>query len=247
MAVVTGGASGIGEAIATRLAEEGDMVAIIDIDLPAAERVLTELKRKKPDIIALRADTSVETEVQASISQVISRWGKVDILVNNAGITKPGAIEDMSEEAWDRVLDVNLKGYFLCTKAVIPIMKSFKYGRIVNISSLAAIGMRAGRVNYVASKAGVIGLTRILAVELGPWGISVNAIAPGFIETPLVKQSLSAESRQKATDEAPMRRAGVPQDIANAVLFLASDEASFITGQCLFVDGGRSINRDIYN
>ena len=238
VAIVTGGAAGIGEAICIRLAEEGSRVAILDIDIEGAQNTAQEIEKAGSEALALEVDVSKSAEVDTAVKQVISRFGTVDILVNNAGICQSAKINGMADELWDRTHDVNLKGVFLCCRAVIPHMKERRYGKILNISSILGLTGSPAMVHYGAAKTGVIGFTRGLATELGPYNINVNAVGPASIHTQLLEQETTPEVRERLQEKIPLRRIGDPIDVANAVLFLVSDEASYITGAVLPVDGG---------
>jgi len=239
-AIVTGGGSGIGKGTGIRLAEEGAAVAIFDIDIEGARHTAQEIQEAGGRALALRVDVSKAAEVESAVQEVISTLGKIDILVNNAGLSTMTSIAKMSEDVWDSTLDVNLKGVFLCCRAVIPHMKERRCGKIVNISSSLGLTGSPARVHYSAAKTGVIGFTRGLASELGPFNINVNAVGPGIIDTPMLERDVGPELRQRLPERVPLRRLGVPRDIADAVLFLVSDESSYISGQCLFVCGGIS-------
>jgi 3-oxoacyl-[acyl-carrier protein] reductase len=215
-------------------------MVIFDIDLEAAQSTAREIEKTGGRALAVQVDVSNAAVVDAAVKETLSAFGKVDILVNNAGISQMSSIARMTEEEWDRTIDVNLKGVFLCCRAVIPHMKERRYGKIVNISSILALTGSPARVHYSAAKTGVIGFTRGLAAELGPYNINVNSVGPGIIDTPMLEQDVASELRQQLQQRVPLRRLGVPRDIADAVLFLVSDEASYITGQSLFVCGGVS-------
>ena len=240
VAIVTGGAQGIGQGICLRLAEEGARVAIFDVNLDEANETAKEIDASGGKALALEVDVTRSAEIEAAVKQVMSKFGRVDILVNNAGISLVSKVADMTEDIWDRVHNVNLKAVFLCSRAAVPHMKEHKYGKIVNIASIRALRGGTYYAHYGASKAGVVGLTQGMAVELGPHNINVNAVGPGVIDTPMADHDVAPEVRQRLQKRIPLRRIGVPEDIANAVLFLASDEASYITGQCLYVCGGLS-------
>lgn len=240
VAIVTGGAQGIGQGICFRLAEEGAKVAILDVNSEAAKKTAQEIEKSGGTALALKVDVTQSSEVDAAVKQVLSKFGKIDILVNNAGISLVSKVANMTDEIWDRTLDVNLKGVFLCCRAVIPHMKERKYGKIINLASVLALRGSMYYAHYGATKAGVVAFTQGLAVELGPHNINVNAVGPGVIDTPMADHDVAPEVRQRLQKRIPMRRIGVPRDIADAVLFLASDEASYITGQCLYVCGGLS-------
>jgi len=237
-AIVTGGAQGIGESICIRLAGEGARVAIFDIDIESARDTVRAIEKAGGEALALEVDVSSSVGVDAAINDVIERFGTVDILVNNAGMSRSAEIDGMEEELWQRTQDINLKGVFLCCRAVIPHMKERRCGKIVNISSILGISGSPAMAHYGAAKAGVIGFTSSLAIELGPYNINVNAVGPAVIQTRMLEQETTPSFRERLEKKIPLRRIGDPRDIANAVLFLASDEASYITGQCLFVCGG---------
>ena len=238
VAIVTGGGQGIGEGIAMRLAEEGARIVLVDLNLEAAEKVVGKLEGNN-ECFALRCDVSIATQVQDMVETIIGKFGRIDILVNNAGITRDALLKDMTEDMFNMALNVNLKGVWLCIKHVAPYMAEQRYGKIVNISSRAASGAVA-QSNYSAAKAGVVGLTRSIALEFAHLNINVNAVSPGFVYTPLTC-AYDQNIIDRKVETTPLRRGGKPDDIANAVLFLASDEASFITGQTLNVCGGRSL------
>ena len=240
VAIVTGGARGIGQGICFRLADEGAKVAVLDVIADEAKEVAEEIVKSGGSALALKVDVTRAPEIEKAVKEVVSKFGKVDILVNNAGVSIASKVAKMSEETWDKVHDVNLKGVFLCCRAVIPHMKGHKYGKIINIASILALRGGSLYAHYGATKAGVVGFTQGLAVELGPHNINVNAVGPGFIDTPMAEKDVTPEVRQLMQKKIPLRRIGTPRDIADAVLFLASDEAAYITGQCLYVCGGLS-------
>jgi 3-oxoacyl-[acyl-carrier protein] reductase len=238
VAVVTGGARGIGRAIVEKLASLGANVVIGDMLLELAEKTAKEISQvTNTKIIAVNVNVTESKSSSELIECAIKEFGKVDILVNNAGITRDMLILRMEEADWDAVLDVNLKGAFNCTKAVIRPMMKQRYGRIVNISSVSGQVGQAGQTNYSASKAGLIGFTKALAREVASRQITVNAVAPGFIPTSLTND-LSDELKKSILTATPIGRMGKPEEIAAAVVFLASEEAAYITGQVLAVDGG---------
>ncbi len=239
VALITGSGSGIGRAIAIRFAKEGAKVVINDIVEERAKSALDEVRQHSPESSMEVFDVSKWDEVQDAVERIVDRYGRIDILVNNAGVLRDNYLTKMPIEDWDFVLDINLKGPFLCCKAVVPHMMKQKDGRIVNISSRAYLGNR-GQTNYSASKGGLVSMTRTLAIELGGFNIRVNAIAPGLIDTPLVR-SLRPDILEKLIASQPTKTMGDPEDIANAALFLVSDEAKFITGEVLHVDGGKSV------
>jgi 2-hydroxycyclohexanecarboxyl-CoA dehydrogenase len=242
-AVVTGGASGIGRGICLRLAREGANVAILDLNVAGAEKVASEIIALGRKAVACQTDVANRTQVQAAIERVHKEFGSAHILVNDAGIGKFVPLASMREAEWDEMIGIHLKGTFNCTKAVVQDMIDAKWGRIVNISSTAGLGGATGLVHYSAAKAGIIGFTKALAQELGPMGITVNAIAPGLIDTPILrKDGVLTERMQKfiniTVNRSPVRRSGVPDDIAAACAYLASEEASFFTGQVMSPNGG---------
>jgi len=241
VAVVTGGARGIGRAIVEKLALLGANVVIADMLVELAEKSaeeITNLTNKR--IIAVKVNVTEGKSANDLIDQTLNEFGKVDILVNNAGITRDTLILRMVEADWDAVLDVNLKGVFNCSKAVVRPMMKQRYGRIVNISSVSGQAGQAGQTNYSASKAGVIGFTKALAREVASRQITVNAVAPGFISTSLT-YDLSDELKISILGATPIGRMGTPEEVAAAVAFLASEDAAYITGQVLAVDGGMAM------
>jgi 3-oxoacyl-[acyl-carrier protein] reductase len=238
IALVTGGSRGIGRAIALLLAERGAKVALnYNRNLEEANAVAAAIESKGGQALVVQGDVSIAAEAQGLVEQTIKTYGRIDILVNNAGITRDTLMMRMSETDWDAVLDTNLKGAYLCAKAVLRPMLKSKGGRIINISSVSGQAGSGGQANYSAAKAGLIGFTKALAREVGSRGITVNAVAPGFIETDMTN-ALSAEFKQKIQDQIPLERFGKPEDVAEAVAFLASDAANYITGQVLAVNGG---------
>ncbi|MBD8519965.1 3-oxoacyl-[acyl-carrier-protein] reductase [Lysinibacillus sp. FSL R7-0073] len=236
--VVTGASRGIGRAIALKLADEGAKVVVNYSGSQAkAEEVVAMIQEGGGEAIAVQASVSQTEEVTALMDTAVKTFGSLDILVNNAGITRDNLLMRMKEDEWDDVLDTNLKGVFLCTKAVTRQMMKQRAGRIINISSIVGVAGNAGQANYVAAKAGVIGLTKTTAKELASRNILVNAIAPGFIETEMTDQ-LPEDIKQGMLTQIPLAKLGQPEDIAKAVVFLASDDANYMTGQTLHIDGG---------
>jgi len=237
VAIVTGSGQGIGREIALLLAEHGASVVTTDINAATAKEVAAEIEAKKRKSIAIPANVTVAQEVHALVEQTLSTFGQIDILVNNAGITRDGLLMRMSEADWDLVLNINLKGAFICTQAVVRHMIRQRWGRIVNIASVVGLIGNAGQANYAASKAGIIGLTKTTAREVASRGITVNAVAPGFIDTGMT-QKLSENVKQEYLKQIPLGFFGLPKDVAYAVAFLVSEEAHYITGQVLNVNGG---------
>ena len=237
IALITGAGRGIGQAIALKLAADGADVAVVDLKPEFCTETCDKVRALGRRAWAYGADVSKAASVEETVAKVLADCGKVDILVNNAGITKDTLLMRMSEADWDMVLDINLKGTFLFTKALAREFVRQRSGRIVNIASVIGLVGNAGQCNYGASKAGVIGLTKSVARELASRSVTCNAVAPGFIETKMTA-ALSEDIRQKLMTQIPLRRLGSPEDVANAVHFLASDQAAYITGQVLTVDGG---------
>jgi len=236
IAIVTGAAKGIGKAISKRMVAEGYQTILVDIDTENGKELSEELGESATYI---SCDISNKAAVENLFDSVVKQFGGVDVIVNNAGIIKDNVIWKMSEDDFDKVLDINLKGTWLMCKVAGTLMREQKRGRIINISSRAWLGNR-GQSNYAASKAGVVGLTRVLALELVKYGVLVNAIAPGLIDTPLT-QKLPQDVQEKLIQAQPTKSMGKPEDIANAVAFLSDEKTQFITGQTLYVDGGKSI------
>ncbi|WP_297570136.1 3-oxoacyl-[acyl-carrier-protein] reductase [uncultured Anaerovibrio sp.] len=237
-ALITGASRGIGRAIAIKLASEGATVAINYAgNAKAAEEVKSIIEAAGGKAMLVQADVSSAESVDAMIKEVVEAFGGIDILVNNAGITRDGLLMRMKEEDWDAVINTNLKGVFYCTKAVSKLMMKKRAGRIVNMASVVGLTGNAGQANYAAAKAGVIGFSKTMAKELASRGITVNMVAPGYIDTDMTAV-LSESVRETMVSGIPLGRAGTPEDVANAVLFLVSDDASYITGQVINVDGG---------
>ena len=243
VAVVTGAAQGIGQATALRLASDGARVAVVDVDAERASPVVQRIEAAGGQAAAFGCDVSAREQVDATVEAVISRFGRIDILVNNAGIPRDNLVFKMSDDEWDAVLDVNLKSVFLFTRAVQRHMVEARYGRIVSLSSRSALGNR-GQANYAAAKAGIQGLTATLAIELGPFNITVNAVAPGYVATPMTDATArrvgsTPEERQRiAAESTPLRRVAQPEEIASVIAFFASDDAAYVSGQTLYVNGG---------
>lgn len=236
-ALVTGGGRGIGREIAMRLAQAGCSVAVSDIDIATAQATAAEIEQLGVKALAVKANVADGAEVEGMFKEVLGAFGTLDILVNNAGITRDGLLVRMKEEDWDLVLQVNLKSAFLCCKEVARSMMKARTGKIINIASVVGLMGNFGQANYSASKAGLIGLTKTVARELAGRSICVNAVAPGFIKTAMTDK-LSDTDKEKLSSNIPMQKLGSAADVANAVLFLASPLADYITGQVLTVDGG---------
>ena len=237
VALVTGAAQGIGKAVALLLARNGADIVVSDVNLEKAEETAREIEGLGQRALATKTNVADANDVERMVQAALERFGRIDILVNNAGITRDKLLLRMSDEDWDAVLGVNLKGTFLCTRAVIRPMAKQKSGKIVNIASVVGAMGNAGQANYGASKAGVIGFTKTVAREYAPRGINVNAIAPGYIETPMT-EALPDKAKEELKRLIPMDRLGKPEDVAEAVLFLVSEASNYITGQVLHVNGG---------
>ena len=237
-ALVTGASRGIGKAIALKLASLGaNLVLNYRSSEAEALEVEKQIKEMGVDAITVRGDISKLEDVENIVNSAKDKFGAIDIMVNNAGITKDNLIIRMKEEDFDKVIDVNLKGVFNCLKVITPIMIKQRHGKIINLSSVVGISGNASQVNYSASKAGVIGMTKSLAKEIGSRGINVNAVAPGFIETDMTGE-LSEKVKEEYKKNIPLRRTGKPEDVANVVAFLASESSDYVTGQVIHVDGG---------
>jgi 3-oxoacyl-[acyl-carrier protein] reductase len=237
VAVVTGAAQGIGRAIAETLASAGADIAIADMDPGRAQETMEAAQKLGRRALNLKVNVAEWTDVKEMADRIVKEWGKIDILVNNAGITRDGLLMRMKEEDWSLVLQVNLTGTFHCTKAVMQTMAKQRYGRIVNIASIVGVMGNAGQANYAASKAAVIGFTKTVAREYASRQVTVNAVAPGFIDTAMT-QGLPADVKETLQKQIPLGRLGLPSDVAAAVRFLVSDEAGYITGQVVHVNGG---------
>ncbi len=237
VAVVTGGSRGIGRAVATVLAREGAVITLCARDRVLLEKVAAELESSGAQALAVQADVTRASEVEQMIGACVERFGQVDILVNNAGITRDNLLLRMKDEEWDAVLSTNLKGVFHCTRAVLRPMIKQRRGRIINLTSVVAVMGNLGQANYVAAKAGIIGLTKATAREVASRGITVNAVAPGIIETDMT-HALGPELQEQMRSQIPLGRFGRPEDVAELVVFLASDRAAYITGQVIHLNGG---------
>jgi 3-oxoacyl-[acyl-carrier protein] reductase len=246
VALVTGGAQGIGAAVARQLAAAGARVAVLDVQRDAAAEMAAQLADAGGSALGLAGDVSQRADVQAAVDSVVERFGALHILVNNAGVIRDNLLFKMSDDDWTMVMDVHLRGAFLASQIAQKHMVEARYGRIVSMSSTSALGNR-GQANYSTAKAGLQGLTKTLAIELGPFGVTANAVAPGFIETAMTRATAERigttfEQMREATAAAvPVRRGGVPEDVANAVTFFCAEESGYITGQVLYVDGGRGL------
>ena len=240
-ALVTGGSRGIGRAVCLELARQGARVAVNYAgNAAAAQETVEACRALGAEAFAIQADVAGAAESEAMVKEVLARFGRLDILVNNAGVTRDGLMLTMKEADWDAVLDTNLKGAFHCMKAVYRPMMKQKYGRIVNLSSIVGLRGNAGQANYAASKAGLIGLTKSLAKELAARNVTVNAVAPGFIDTDMTA-ALPEKAREALLASIPMGRLGQAEDVARAVAFFAGDESAYVTGQVLCVDGGMAV------
>ena len=246
VALVTGAAQGIGAAVAQRLAADGAKVGVLDLNQDAARAVAEQITAAGGQAIGLGADVSKRDQVQAAVDNLVETFGGLHVLVNNAGVLRDNLLFKMTDDDWTLVMEVHLRGAFLCSQIAQKHMVAAKYGRIVSMSSTSALGNR-GQANYSTAKAGLQGLTKTLAIELGPFGVTANAIAPGFIETAMTKATAerigtTIEAMREATASAvPVRRGGVPEDIANTVAFFAGEESGYVTGQVIYVDGGRGL------
>ena len=238
IALITGGANGIGLATTERFVKEGAKIILWDVSDKGSE-VAERLKKEGYEIIFKKVSVTNREEVQAAVDEARAHFGRIDILINNAGITRDRTLLKMTMQEWDDVISVNLTGVFNCTQAIAPIMKEQNYGRIVSASSNVAIRGNFGQTNYVATKSAIIGMTKVWAMELGRYNITANCIAPGFITTAMT-DLMPEEVRKQSIPNIPLGKWGVPGDIANGYLYLASDEASFVSGICLTIDGGAS-------
>ncbi len=237
VAIVTGGAQGIGRATVMALAERGASIGLTNIRCAKLDSTIKELEDMGRKVLKFCVDVTDVEAVQEMVEQTVATWGKIDILVNNAGITKDNLVMRMKTDEWEAVLKTNLDGAFYCIRAVLPTMVRQRYGRIINIASVVAQAGNVGQANYIASKAGIIGLTKAVAAEVARRNITVNAIAPGFINTPMT-EGLPPEVKEKMLSMIPMGRMGTDSEVAQGVLFLASPETSYITGHVLNINGG---------
>src|SRR5437016_12725145 len=246
VAFVTGAGRGIGAATALRLAEDGARVVLADIDPEGCKQVAAQIEQAGSQALAVSCDVANRAAVEAAFQQAVEHFGRLDILVNNAGVLRDNLLFKMSDDDWETVMNVHLKGAFLASQIAQRYMVEAKYGRIVSMSSTSALGNR-GQANYATAKAGLQGFTKTLAIELGPFGVTANAIAPGFIETAMTKATAERigtnieDMRAAVASAIPVRRGGVPEDIANTALFFASEESGYVTGQVIYVDGGRGL------
>lgn len=240
VAVITGGASGIGEAACKKITREGAAVAIWDVNDKMGKELELLLLNEGFAARFIKVNTANYNEVEAATAEVVKQFGKIDILINNAGITRDASLQKMTAEEWQQVMDVNLTGVFNCTKAVSPGMIERKYGRIINTSSIVGLYGNYGQTNYAATKAGVIGMTKTWARELGKYNITVNAVAPGFIATDMIK-TIPEKVILAMTEKVPLKKLGTPDDVANTYAFLASEDGGFISGAVISVDGGLTI------
>ena len=240
VAVVTGAAQGIGKVIAMLLARKGASLVVCDINLDMANETANEIEVAGGKCLALKSDVTSVQDAEKIIKETVEHCGSVDILVNNAGITKDNVLLRMKEEQWDMVIDINLKGYFNYIRAVAPLMREQRYGRIVCLTSINGMRGKFGQANYSATKAGIIGLVKTAAKELGSRGVTVNAIAPGLILTDMM-EAMPEEAKQASLDETALKRLGEPEDVAHVVSFFCSDYARHVTGEVIKVDGGQYI------
>ncbi|MCL6489367.1 MAG: beta-ketoacyl-ACP reductase [Alicyclobacillus mali] len=244
VAIVTGAARGIGAATAKRLAADGAKVAVFDIKEELTKDTVEAIRQAGGEAIGVGCDVTKADDVERAVESVVQQWGRLDILVNNAGVIRDNLLFKMTEEDWDMVMSVHLKGAFLCSRAAQKYMVQQKSGKIINLSSTSALGNR-GQANYSAAKAGMQGFTRTLAIELGPFGIRVNAVAPGFIETDMTRATAERVGvdyeafKQAASQQIALRRTGKPEDVANVIAFFASDDSSYVSGQVIYIDGCR--------
>lgn len=237
VALITGSARGIGRAIALRLGREGYQVVVSDLTANESEQVVREIRNSGGRATAVSCNVTDSVNVKEMIKQVVDTFGRLDVLVNNAGVSKDNLLLRISDEEWQQTINTNLTGVFLCTRAAVSYMMKQKHGHIINISSIVGLRGNAGQASYAASKAGIIGFTRTIAKEYGSRGITVNAVAPGYIETPMTAE-IPKDYWDEILKQVPLRRPGMPEDIAGVVAFLASPDSDYITGQVIVVDGG---------
>ncbi|GED70778.1 3-oxoacyl-ACP reductase [Brevibacillus reuszeri] len=246
VAIVTGAGRGIGAATAKRLASDGAKVGVLDLKEEFTAETVSEIQAAGGEAIGLACDVADATQVENAVTALVNHFGRLDILVNNAGVIRDNMLFKMTEDDWDTVMNIHLKGSFLMSRGVQKHMVSQRYGKIVNLSSISALGSR-GQANYSAAKAGLQGFTKTLSIELGPFNINVNAVAPGFIATDMTKETARRigvsfeEFEKESAAQIPLRRAGKPEDIANVVSFLVSEEASYVSGQIIYVSGGPTV------
>ncbi|MGG4495900.1 SDR family NAD(P)-dependent oxidoreductase [Brevibacillus reuszeri] len=246
VAIVTGAGRGIGAATAKRLASDGAKVGVLDLKEEFTAETVSEIQAAGGEAIGLACDVADATQVENAVTALVNHFGRLDILVNNAGVIRDNLLFKMTEDDWDTVMNIHLKGSFLMSRGVQKHMVSQRYGKIVNLSSISALGSR-GQANYSAAKAGLQGFTKTLSIELGPFNINVNAVAPGFIATDMTKETARRigvsfeEFEKESAAQIPLRRAGKPEDIANVVSFLVSEEASYVSGQIIYVSGGPTV------
>jgi NAD(P)-dependent dehydrogenase (short-subunit alcohol dehydrogenase family) len=238
VAVISGGGSGIGRATSVLLFQEGAKVVIGDIDVDSAERVASEIRKQNGEVLSVPVDVTHSDSVQGMVQEISERYGRIDILVNIVGGSRPKTVLDMTDAEWNRSIDLNLKSVFLCCRAVLPVMINQHYGKIVNFSSAQAFSGSATRASYTAAKAGIVGFTKSLALEVLGYGINVNVVAPGLVETSRIRAMFSDDDWRKLTSTRPMGRAVLPEEVARAVLFLVQDAQSSVSGQTLHVNGG---------
>lgn len=241
VALVTGARRGMGRTHALALARQGAKVVVTDIDLPECQLVVDEIKSKEGEAICFVMDVSQKSDIDRVFDEVNKQYGRLDILVNNAGIFNPKAFLEITESEWNKTIDINLKGEFFCAQRAAKEMAKNKWGRIINISSIASgqvgVGIEWGS-HYTASKGGIIGMTETMALELAPFGITVNAVAPGAIDTPMLRSGAETDELKKFVEKIPLKRIGKPEEVSNMVVFLASEESNYVTGTTFYVDGG---------
>ncbi|MDO9098355.1 MAG: 3-oxoacyl-ACP reductase FabG [Candidatus Methanoperedens sp.] len=235
--IITGAGSGIGKETALMFAKEGAKVVVADVNEKAGEEIVVDIKKNGGEAFFAKLDVTNREQSKQMVKTTLEKYGKIDVLINNAGIVQDAFLSKMTEEQWDKVIDVNLKGVFNCTQALVEVMMNQGNGVIINTSSIVGLNGNVGQVNYAATKAGLIGMTKTLAKELGKKGIRVNAVAPGFIATPMTS-NVPEKILEMMKEKTPLRRLGEPKDVAYAYLYLASDEANFVNGAVLCVDGG---------